>query len=60
MDKLLLLRAKLQIFRSDVGAGLAEYALIIFLIAIASTVALTGLGTQIVNVFTTSATNITP
>lgn len=60
MDNLLVLRAMLRSrFASERGAGLAEYALILFLISIIAAAALGPLGTQIAQVFTDTTTDIT-
>jgi pilus assembly protein Flp/PilA len=40
-----------RLFREDTGQGLAEYALILVLVALAVIVAITALGTQIASVF---------
>ena len=50
--------AKMNI-KSDRGAGLAEYALLLFLVAVACVVTLTALGTKISDTFTTVTTKLT-
>ena len=47
-------------FRNEEGQGLAEYALILVLIAVVVIVALTALGEQIKGVFEDVTTNMTP
>ena len=46
--------------RSDIGQGLAEYALILALIAIVAIIALAFLGGQISNILTTIGNSVTP
>lgn len=47
-----------SIHRDDAGQGLAEYALILALIAVASIIILAALGGQIGNVFGTISTTL--
>lgn len=47
-----------SLFKREEGQGLVEYALIIFLIAIAVIAGLTLLGTQVGNIFNTITTNL--
>ncbi len=52
MNMLMLVNNYLGFLKSEKGQGLAEYALIIVLIAIAVVTALTSVGTSITSVFT--------
>ena len=59
MYNVLVLRAMLRSrFSSERGAGLAEYALILFLISIVAAAALGPLGTAISGVFNSATTDI--
>ena len=54
-----MIKKVMNFFKEEEGAGLAEYALLLVLIAVACIIALTGLGTQIAAVFTQITTELT-
>lgn len=53
------LRVHLGLLQREEGQDLAEYALLIFLIALAVIVAVTALGTQISTIFSTIVSQLT-